>query len=160
MAHADDQLPAYVGEHVKTPLQEVGHGTYRKLGFRVYEASLWAPGGTWDANKPYALKLHYTRDVSKDTLSDTVVDDIRDQNVTDDATFTRWEGTLRKVLPAVDDGDTMIGIAMPGKHSLLFHNGVEIARIDDAALSNAFFNVWLGNGADEDLRAKLLGQKD
>ncbi len=53
---------------------------------------------------------------------------------------------------------TIIGLAMPGKHSLLFFNGKQTASIDDAAFSKAFFNIWLGDGADEDLRANLMGK--
>ncbi len=70
---------------------KVGSGTYRKFGFSVYRATLWAPDGKWDPAKPYALELHYTRSVSKDTLVDTVADDIRDQNVADEATLVNWE---------------------------------------------------------------------
>jgi len=159
--HADDAkdvLPPALQAHVGAPLSKVGSGTYHRFGFRVYVASLWAKDGKWNPDKPYALLLRYTRSVSKDTIVDTVTDDIRDQNIADDATLTRWQGVLNQDLPAVEDGDTLVGLCQPGKHSLLFYNGKQIASIDDAALSKAFFNIWLGQTADEDMRASLLGQ--
>jgi hypothetical protein len=159
VAKADDNtLPDSVRAHLHTPLARVGSGTYRRLGFSVYRATLWAPDGMWDAAKPYALQLRYARDVSRQTLVDTVTGDIRDQNVADDATLARWRGILDATLPDVEDGDVIIGLAIPGKKSLLFHNGTKIASIGDRAFSHAFFNIWLGKNADEDLRDKLLGK--
>jgi len=162
-ARADDiqeSLPASILAHASTPLKETGKSTFRRFGLRVYVASLWTKDGTWDVNKPYALALRYTRGVSKDTMVDIVIGDIRDQNVADDATLTRWQGILNQDLPAVADGDVLVGLAIPGKKSLLFYNGKQIASLDDAALSQAFFNVWLGKTADEDMRAELLGKPE
>ncbi len=155
-AQAENTLPAPVTTQLHTPVAKVGDGTYRKFGFSVYNATLWAPDGAWSADKPYALQLHYTRSLSKETLVDTVMDDIRDQDVADDATLANWEKMLNATLPAIADGDTIIGVAIPGKKSLLFYNGKKLASIDDPVFSKAFFNIWLGDNADEDLRGKLL----
>jgi len=151
-----EALPEAVSAQSPTPLTEVGNGTYRKFGFSVYNATLWAPEGVWSADKSYALQLHYTRSVSKETMIDTVMDDIRDQNVADDATLARWGKTLSATLPAIEDGDTIIGLAIPGKKSTLFYNGKKLASIDDQVFSKAFFNIWLGDNADEGLRENLL----
>jgi Chalcone isomerase-like len=156
LLYAQDALPVSVQSQIHTPLSPVGSGTYHKFGFSVYRATLWAPKGVWDASKPYALELHYTRSVSKERISDTVVDDIRDQNTTDEQTFAGWEKTIRDALPAVEDGDIMIGLSVPGKEAKLFFNGTQIASIKDEELGRAFFNIWLGDTADEDLRAALL----
>lgn len=150
-------LPGTVNEIVKTPLAKVGEGTYRKLGFRVYDASLWAPQSTWDAGKPYALQLCYTRDLSKETLIDTVMDDIGEQKIADETTLAKWKAVLDTSLSDVKDGDALVGVTVPGKKTLLLHNGVAIVTIEDQAFSNAFFSIWLGKNADEDLRSKLLG---
>ena len=119
--------------------------------------SAWTANGAWNPQKPYALQLRYTRDVSRDTLVDTVMDDVRDQGVADDDTLERWNKILVSVMPDVVEGDTITGLCLPGKKSLLFYNGKKIASIDDLAFSKAFFDVWLGDQADPDLREKLLG---
>jgi hypothetical protein len=157
-ADVPEALPESVSVQLRLPLSEVGSGTYHKFGFSVYRATLWAPDGVWDATKPYALQLHYMRDVSKQTLVDTVSDDIREQEVADEVTLARWEEILNAELPAVSDGDTIIAVAMPGKKSLVFYNSKKIFNIDDPAFSKAFFNIWLGERADDSLRAKLLGR--
>ena len=156
MAHEiDDSLPQAVLD-LKIPFAKVGSGTYRKFGFSIYHATLWAPGGTLDETKPYALELHYLRGLSKETLADSVVDDIRDQKAADDATMTQWEERIRTRLPAVEDGDIMIGVMLPGKGARLYINGTQMAEGHDLVLARAFFNIWLGDNADEDLRASLL----
>jgi len=159
LAFAEDGLPASVQARAGTPLQRVGEGTYRKFGFSIYHAVLWAPDGRWNPDRPYALMLHYLRSLSKDTLADSIVDDIRDQNATDEETMTRWTAGIKKMMPEVEDGDVMTGLIVPNKESLLFLNGIQIAKIEDNALSKAFFNIWLGKDADEDLKHELLGQK-
>jgi len=120
---------------------------------------LWAPGGTWNPDQPYALKLHYLRSLSKDTLADSIIDDIRDQNATDEVTMARWAASIKKVMPAVRDGDEMVGLVVPKKKGTLFLNGVQFAKTEDNAMGKAFLNIWLGENADEDLKNALLGKK-
>jgi hypothetical protein len=156
---AEDGLPLPVQQQVAVPLKKVGEGTYRKFGFSIYHAVLWAPDGTWRADKPYALELRYMRGLSKDTLADSTIDDIHDQGAADDETMTRWSAGIKRVMPAVQDGDIMIGLIIPNKVGLLYLNGVQIGKTQDNALSKAFLNIWLGKDADEDLRNELLNQK-
>ena len=74
--------------------------------------------------------------------------------------MARWAAGIKKTMPAVEDGDVMIGVAVPGGEAALFYNGKEIAKIKDQILAKAFFDIWLGQGADEDLRAELLGRSN
>jgi Chalcone isomerase-like len=160
-ARAEDQpasLPPTIQHYFNAPPVEVGAGTYRKFGFRIYNVSLWARDKHWDPARPYALALHYTRGLSKETLVDTVIDDIRDQNVADDDTIARWQALLKQDLPDVEEDDVLVGLCLPGQNARLFYNGRQIASINDQDLSKAFFNIWLGDQADEDMRAELLGK--
>jgi len=157
-ADASDTLPETVSMEIKPPLAKVGSGTFRKYGFRIYIATLWAPGGVWDPREPYALELRYMRSLSKDTIVDAVTDDIRDQGIADEETLARWSKTLADTLPAIEEDDVLIGLAIPGKHSVLYHNNTLIARIDDPDFSRAFFNIWLGEHADQDMKNDLLGR--
>lgn len=157
---AEASLPADVLAQVHAPLKLVGEGNYRKFGFKIYHASLWAPEGEWNPHKPFVLKMRYARDLSKDTLIDALIDDIHDENVADSATLDRWRNQLQTSMPAVQDGDTIIGVSIPGHEAVLYHNGEKLSKIDDAGFSKAFFDIWLGPTADESLHKKLLGQAD
>ncbi len=137
-------------------MAQVGSGKYKKLGFNIYKVALWAPGGQYDKLKPYALQVHYLRSLSKDTVVGSVVEDVRDQKMADDSTMDEWENMLTKTLPAVEEGDEIVGLSLPGKPSKLFFNGKQIASIEDKRLSDSFFNIWLGEIANQDLRSQLL----
>jgi hypothetical protein len=159
-SHAEDALPETVQAELHIPLQKVGSGTYRKFGFTIYHVTLWAPKGEWDPAKPYALELRYARSLSQETLADATIDNIRDENVADEATFARWSAGIKKTMPAVEDGDVMIGVENPGSEAVLFFNGNQIAKTKDQSLAGAFFNIWLGDGADEDLKNDLLAKAE
>lgn len=159
-AKADDVLPKTVQSQVKTPLVPMGSGTYRKFGFSVYRITLWTADGTWDKDKPYAIELCYTRDVSKDTLVDAVTDDLREENVASDEVLENWRQILIDTLPDVKEGDTIIGLCLPKKDkSPLFLNEKVILSTSDKTFMTAFLDIWLGPTADESLRDKLLQKK-
>lgn len=160
MANKAPPLPATIQTQAAQPLKVLGGATYRKFGFRVYHVALWVPGVRWDTAQPYALQLTYRRDLSKDTLVDGIMDGIREQEQADDATLQRWEAAMNAALTDVNEGDSITGLAVPGQSALLFLNGKQIMKIEDKGLSDAFFAVWLGKTADEDMREKLLSQKE
>ena len=148
-------LPSSVANSSK--LAQVGSGTYHKWGFSIYKATLWAPAGNWDAKQAYALQLRYNRDLSKETLVSSVVDSLREQGVADDATLEQWQKIVNETLPAVSKNDEIIVVTAPGKQTHIYLNGKSIASITDQAFAKAFFGIWLGDKADPDLRASLLG---
>ena len=158
MTLAETSLPSSVQAQLHVPLAQVGSGVYRKFGFSIYQATLWAPFGVWDKTKPFALELQYMRNLSKETIVDAALDSIRDQDIADEKTIAKWEKILNQALPAVQNND-IVGLVLPGQKSILYHNGKMISSLDDQALSAAFFNIWLGDGADEDLRKALLSNQ-
>jgi len=153
---AVNALPASVMANSELHLTQVGSGVYHKLGFTIYNATLWAPDGKWDKEKPYALQLQYKRSLSQKTLVSSAIDNIRAQGITDEATLLRWQKILEETLPAVSKNDEIVGVSVPGKDSQLFFNGRRIASISDRALTDAFFAIWLGDTADPALRTALL----
>ena len=153
-------LPASVIRQSPASLNPLGGHVYRKFGFSVYHIALWSAENRWDTAKPYALQLTYRRDLSRATLVEGVMDGIREQDSADDATLADWEQSMQQALPDVSEGDTIVGLALPGEDAVLFHNERQIMKITDPRLSQAFFNVWLGQSANETTRSRLLGQKD
>jgi hypothetical protein len=154
-----NELPRSVLNISTAPLEKVGAGTYRKLGFTVYKATLWAPEHAWTPKKPYALQLKYKMSLSQSTMMETIMDNIREQNVADEAKLEIWQRQLGKVLNGVKANDEIVCLYNPGQPSQFFLNSKKIADIKDQKLSKAFFNIWLGDGADEDLQAQLLARK-
>jgi hypothetical protein len=158
---APPALPKPVLSQLGTALRLSGASVYRKFGFSIYEAALWCLPVGWAAAKPYALQLVYRRTLSRDTLVEGVMDGIRDQQVADEPTLARWQNLLQQALPAeVAAGEAIIGVSHPGQAATLFHNDKPIMHIKETALSQAFFNIWLGTTADAETRRQLLGQAE
>ncbi len=154
---AGDALPAAVTQAAKVTLAPIGSGTFTKFGFRIYDATLWVAADKWQPHQPYALELRYARNLSQKTLVDTVIGNIRDQKTADEATLTRWQSLLTASLPEIKKGDVMIGLCRPAQPSQLYYNGQSLGEIPEAALSEAFFAIWLGDAANQKLKQKLLG---
>ena len=54
--------PAYALNHIRgfvPNAQKVGEGRLTYLFWDVYDATLYAPAGAWDNDKPFALQLSY-----------------------------------------------------------------------------------------------------
>lgn len=157
-AHAQQEgvaIPVTLSKHA-SGFSEVGTGNYRKMGFNIYSVTLWAPQGTYDRDKPFALQLSYKRDLSKETVVDAVMNDVRAQQLADAETMNAWEAMLNEKMHEVKTGDQIIALNDPGKPTKLFYNNKPVFTIADKRLSDSFFNIWLGERANEELRAQLL----
>lgn len=168
-------LPGIAAEPCRESLPEarmIGQGEYRWLGLRVYVAQLWmarAPvsgGAAAAANSPdvlqapFALRLIYARDIPKQRLVETSIDEIRRiyGNSLSDTTTDRWRHALSRVLVDVRAGDCLTGVYSPAQGARFYANDRETGRFDDPVLAHAFFAIWLGPSTrDPALRQKLLG---
>jgi len=157
-AQAQEYFPACAQKYIKSDVQKVGTSRFRKFGFTIYHATLWAPNGVYDANKPYALAITYNRDLDKGTLLDAITDDIKLQNAADAPTQAAWRDQLDGIITEVKENDTLIGVFVPGEKSALIRNCQVLGAIDDMALTKAFFSIWLGPTADSTMRSNLTKQ--
>ncbi len=137
-----------------------GQGELRWFGLRLYEASLWAPGGRWQADRPYALELRYARDIPSQRLVEASIEEMRRLGVADDERLARWKLALQQAFPDVKSGDVIIGLYLPDRGVEFYHQGRLSGRVDDVDFARAFFAIWLDERTREPaLRARLLGLK-
>lgn len=136
----------------------VGQGALKFLGMRVYDATLWAPGGRWRPDAPYALELTYARKLDRATLTSSTVKELRRQRQLSDARLQAWEQALQAVFPDVQPGDRLAAVRIPGE-GVVFHAGPRmLGHIDDEAFAESFFAIWLGPATrSPELRERLLG---
>ena len=134
----------------------VGEGQFRRWGFLIYDATLWSSNGQYKSNEPFALRLSYARNVSRDQIVDASIDQMRELGV-DVAQHPDWPDKLRRVFADVNKGDSLTGIYMPGNGAVFFYNNQLTGQVDEA-LAQAFFSIWLDPQTTEsDLRLSLLG---
>ncbi|NJO36320.1 MAG: hypothetical protein HC871_00340 [Rhizobiales bacterium] len=136
----------------------VGEGRLKYLFWSVFDAALYAPGGVWSEDKPFALSLSYLRDLEGDSIVQASIDEMRKQGMTDEATLERWREAMAEIFLDVDDQTTLTGIVNEERHTLFYRNGEPAGTIPDADFSRRFFSIWLGEKTSEPrLRAQLIG---
>ena len=74
LAHATPSLPVALSSELPM-LKPLGEGRLRWFGLHVYDSSLWAPGGAWSFDRPFALDIRYAmsirgRDLTKRSLEE------------------------------------------------------------------------------------------
>jgi len=135
--------------------QEWGSGEMRFFGFRLYRATLWVAGNSIDT-APFALTLNYQRDISRQQLVNSSVDEMR-RTGTPEATAEKWRTDLERVFPDVREGDRIIGMHLPGVGARFYHQGKITGEVNDPEFSRRFFAIWLDpKTRSPDVRALLL----
>ena len=161
-ASAAQALPDAVrqGETGARAWREWGSGEMTWLGIALYRATLWVAGD--DAQTaPLALQLQYRRDIARDRLVRTSVDEMRRLGGASihEAQLKRWEVDLRRVFPDVREGETIVGVHHPGRGASFYHRGQATGTIDDDEFARLFFAIWLDPQCrSPELRAALLNR--
>lgn len=138
--------------------ETVGSGSLRYFGLRIYDATLWSPGGVWRASQPFALELRYARSFEGAAIARRSIEEMRAQGSYAAATLERWEEQMRAIFPDVQAGDRLIGVRIPGAGAVFYHDVRKLGQIDDEAFADAFFGIWLHPATRAPaLRARLLG---
>lgn len=137
--------------------EAVGSGTLRFFGLRIYDATLWSPGGVWSADQPYALELTYARSFDGAAIARRSIEEMRAQRAYPAATLARWEQQMGALFPDVKSGDRLTGVRMPGAGATFYSGPRNLGQIDDEAFADAFFGIWLDPATRAPgLRARLL----
>lgn len=139
-------------------LRPLGAGEMRWFGLSIYQASLWTGAERFDDSAPYALVLRYSRDIAGRRLVSTSIDELKRLGMRDEGKLKRWETLLAAVFPDVKSGESIIGVSLPTRGALFYHQGRLTGEIDDPEFARAFFAIWLDERTRApDLRARLLG---
>ncbi len=149
---------AWANTEPTSGLQRWGSGEFRRFGFLVYEAQLWA--GDDPLRPPLALQLTYRRQIAGAAIAEASVKEMRALGLADEATLARWGALMAGLFPEVRPGDVIVGSYRPA--GAIFHlNGRSLGQVDEAAFAAAFFAIWLdARTSAPDLRAALLRRSD
>ncbi len=153
--------PAFAMEHIRQHVphaQEVGEARMSVMFWDIYDATLFAPNGKWDGNKPFALHLTYLRHLGGDKIADRSVQEMRAQGFKDEVKLATWHTQMRQIFPDVSEGDAITGIFTKDGQSLFFKNNMEIGRIQDTEFTQHFSAIWLDpKTSAPSVRLGLLG---
>lgn len=138
--------------------EKVGQGILTFAFWDVYEATLYAPRGEFNAKRPFALSIRYFRDLAGQAIADTSASEIRRQGFTDTARLQNWQQQMTTIFPDVTAGTVLTAIYLPGNKTVFYNDDRQIGTVKDPAFGPAFFGIWLENTtAKPALRKALLG---
>ncbi|MBO6894209.1 MAG: chalcone isomerase family protein [Roseibium sp.] len=136
----------------------VGKGRMTYLGFKVFDAELYAPGGSFSASKPFALKLTYLRNFKGQAITESSIKEIKRQGGASAKQLSSWEKQMTAIFPNVSPGQSITGVRNAAGHTVFYLGSRKIGTIKDRAFTQRFFSIWLGNNTRSPrLRAKLVG---
>ncbi|ADU12845.1 chalcone isomerase family protein [Asticcacaulis excentricus] len=136
----------------------VGRGRYSVLGLSIFDASLYAPNGRYDPQKPFALRLDYLKSFNARYIVDHSIAEIRKQGFSDKVKLEEWRQQMSAIFPDIRSGAYIAGVRNADGYAQFIHNGRAIGAIRDTQFTRLFFDIWLGSRtSSKALRAKLLG---
>jgi hypothetical protein len=148
---------ANTGAEAIAGLRRWGRGEFRRFGFLVYEATLWA--GDDPQRPPLALRLDYRRHVEGRAIAEASVREIR-RFVRDEDALQRWGGQMLRIFPDVKPGDHIVGVYR-SDGARFYQDERLIGTIDAPGFADAFFAIWLDpRTSAPELRAALLRRSE
>ena len=134
-------------------LMRWGRGEFRRFGFLVYEATLWA--GEDPQRLPLALRLDYKRNIAGTDIVEASVKEMRRFN-DDEGQLQNWAAQMESIFPDIKAGDHLVGVHQPdGAH--FYQNERLLGVIDAPGFADAFFAIWLDpRTSAPELRLALL----
>jgi len=135
-----------------------GGGEMTFLGLSIYDGWFWSPGHDWKLDAPFAIDLHYHRNLGGALIADRSVSEIEKLGLGTPEQLKRWGDAMRRVFPDVAKGDQITGLFLPPGIVRYFHNGIQVGEISDGGFARAFFGIWLDPKTSRaDFRKTLLG---
>lgn len=120
-------------------LRRWGSGEFRRFGFLVYEATLWA--GDDPQRAPLTLRLDYKRAIAGADIAAASVNEMRRIGA-DEAQLRGWGQRMARLFPDVKPGDHIVG-HYHAAGAVFMQGERELGRIDDPDFARAFFGIWL-----------------
>ncbi len=134
-------------------LRRWGEGRFRRYGFHIYDAILWAADNP--EKPPLALQLTYARRIAGAQIVSASMDEMTALGA-DPSRLPAWERQLAALLPDVVAGDRLLGVYHEGA-AIFYFNGSWLGEVRDAEFARRFFGIWLDpQTRAPELRAALL----
>ncbi|MNE56273.1 hypothetical protein D3C80_1511700 [compost metagenome] len=140
--------------------RSVGTGQFKWFGIAVYEARLWSRDSSPTLDQPFALELTYRREIKRDALVETSLDEIRrlGGESLDQKRLSRWAYEMREAFVDVAPGQSITGLYLPGRGCRFYVDGQLSREVEDPDFARAFFAIWLDpRTRNPELRRRLLG---
>jgi len=141
-------------------LSQRGAAVMRFFGLKVYDIRLWSVSKPHRDDEVFASELVYDLGLKGSEIAKRSTAEMRKIGYMDEAKLTRWTEAMARAFPDVGQGDSLIGVSVPGKGARFYSKEKFIAAVPDPEFARAFFGIWLSEKTSEPrLRERLLGGK-
>lgn len=151
-----------------TQWQTVGEAQLTWFIFDVYKSTLKAPDGQYQVSNdvsphPFAIEIHYQRDISKRQLLDATDEQWQKLGFTLSDRQT-WLSELEALFPDISKGDSLTYVTDGKTGRLVYCQAGRESRqtlgdVKDERLNDAFLSIWLSPQTEfPKLRKQLIGQ--
>ena len=140
--------------------KKVGEARFKVFLFKIYDAELFAPDGSFDRKGPYALRLNYLLDAKKDRIISSTVKEMKRQKAASSKVIEGWVPLMEDAFISMDKGSYADFIHTADGRLTLAAEGKIISVIEDTGLAQAIMDIWLGPKVrDRQFQDKLMGRK-
>ncbi|HBC56721.1 MAG TPA: hypothetical protein DCZ03_06100 [Gammaproteobacteria bacterium] len=137
--------------------QQIGSGTLKYIGFRLYTASYYENGSDSDP-QGRALRIQYHRTIKQEQLLTATEKIWQRMGELPDAQIEDYIARLGSIWPTVEENDELIFLVDSQGVGAFYFNGEYLGEIEDPQLSEAFLGIWLSpKTPNTKLRSALLG---
>lgn len=135
----------------------VGTARLNVFLFKIYDATLYAPGGLYRSDQAFALSLRYLRAFDGARIAERSIDEMRKQGYANEQKLSAWRREMTALFPDVQAGSELTAVRT-GSGITDFYRGLErIGQIRDPEFARQFFAIWLGEKSSEpEMRRQLL----
>lgn len=140
--------------------RKVGEASYSLFSVRLFNAELYADGGAFSWERPFALTLTYDRSASASTLINRSIREMSSRGAGSAHALAPLRAQFERCFTNVGEGDRFTGVSTSAETAVFYHNGVRRCEIRWPAFRRHFFGIWLAgrDGAAARLSAQLRGE--
>jgi len=139
---------------------KVGEAAYTVLSVQLFNAELYADGGTFSWERPFALTLTYDRSAGANVLINRSIREMSSRGAGTAQQLAPLRTQLERCFSNVARGDRFTGVSTGVETATFFLNGTQRCEVRWPNFRRHFFGIWLAgrDGAAARISAQLRGE--
>lgn len=140
--------------------EKVGEAAYSVLAIRLFNAELYANGGAFSWERPFALTLTYERSAGANVLINRSIREMSSRGAGNAQQLAPLRAQLERCFSSVSRGDRFTGVSTGQETAVFYLNGAQRCEVRWPNFRRHFFGIWLDgrDGAAARISAQLRGE--
>ncbi|ANP44990.1 hypothetical protein ATE48_03155 [Candidatus Viadribacter manganicus] len=140
--------------------ERVGQASYSMLSVRLFNAELFADGGSFSWERPFALSITYDRSAQANMLINRSINEMSSRGAGNARALAPLRTQLERCFTTVSRGDRFTGVSTSSDTAVFYLNGAQRCEVRWPNFRRHFFGIWLAgrDGAAARLSAQLRGE--